>query len=152
MLIQLTPEQVNESWELLRPMVEQSLPPGARSSTNAMTNILTSALVRDCRFWGYYKRDEEDPQDLKPSRFAALVVTAINQEPVTRLNRMLIFSFWGDSSLTRGDVVTGLQTLEEFAEDKDCTVMYSFSQNRQLEQVLGSMGWNSEHSLIYKAI
>jgi len=147
-LIRLEPEQVNDNWPVFKPILAESLPPGMAADQNAMTNILTSALMGDCVFWGHYRKQEKR----EPGDFAGLVVTSVNQSPVTKLKRLLVFSFWADDNTGRAEIVKGIRTLEEYARSKNCKSLYAVTENNKLEQVLDALGWNSNSTSIYKTL
>jgi len=150
-LIPLTAEQVNEYWDVLRPMVLENQPATVQRSEAAISNILTSALSGDARFWGYYKKGEES-DELEPGKFTALIVTSINSGPVTKLKRLLVFAYWADDDLGRKGIVDGLNSLEDYARENNCGVIYSFTSNPAFERVLGALSWESDTTLIYKAL
>ena len=151
MLIQLTTEQVNEAWEALKPAVKDSLPNRVAENTTATTNILTSALVGDCTFWGLYSKDEKG-NELETGKLKGVVVTAVDREPVTKFKRLLVFSFWANNTSSRGEIVKGIETLEEYAEGENCAMIYALTENPQLESMLETFGWNTNETLVYKPI
>lgn len=133
MMIRLQPEQVKENWNLVRPMIVETLPPSLRVSADGISNILYSLLSEDAQFWVYY-REEGD------GRPKAIIVTTIMIDHVAGVKYLLIYSMYALERMSNQDYIKGLDTLRQYAGACDCKEIIAYVEDDQFVRLLQQVG------------
>ncbi|MBW8034154.1 MAG: hypothetical protein FVQ79_00350 [Planctomycetes bacterium] len=137
MMLRMTPEQIGEAWDLIRPYIAQALPPTLGIDAQGMTNVLYSLLAEESQLWAYYGSGE----DVERGKPIGLIMTVIMNEPVSKARYLLIYVARTISPSKLEDYEEALDKLRTFSEANNCSQILAYVENdtyvRKLERVGG---------------
>lgn len=138
MLIRLFPEQVNERWDFLAPMIAAALPPMMKYSEPVMVEVLASIMKSEASVWVY--QPGEAP--------LAMLVTTVWKDPVSKKSSVLIYAFYGLTDLQISDYKNILDTLATQARSEGHGEIIAFSSNESLASLLRRIGFRTDFRLL----
>lgn len=139
MLVRLTPDQVDKAWDVLAPMIAESLPPTEVYSGSGMVGILRSLLVEDMICWLYYGDDEETEKDPY-----TLVLTTEQLNKHTDSKNLLIYALYGIQEMPRAWWLDGFKTLKKYAEGTNCKKITAYSNIPSIIKFWEKLGGSNE--------
>lgn len=139
MLVRLLPDQVEKLWDILAPMIEESLPPTEVHSGIGMVGILRSLLIEDMLCWIYYGDTEETQED---AYTIALTTEQMNRHTDTR--NFMIYALYGIQEMPREWWMKGFETLEEYAKSRNCKKVIAYSNIPSIVRFWERLGGSNE--------
>lgn len=135
-MLRLTPEQISEAWDVIRPHMAGALPPTLGVDSTAMTNVLTSLLKEESQLWAYYGGLESQQRGAP----LGIIMTAIVNEPVAKNRYLLIYVARTIRASKIEHYEEALNTLRTFAEKKGCSQILAYVENDAYVRKLESVG------------
>lgn len=122
MLIRLLPEQVNENWEVIAPLISLGQDPEVGQSRQGMVNVLRAILMEQLVCWAY----------VEDKKFIFLLCTQIRTDKVTLDRQLLIFSFTSIREVSNRILKRTFAILTKYARSNDCRTIIGYVDNEQL--------------------
>lgn len=122
MLVRLLPEQVNENWEILAPLISIGQDPEVGQSRQGMVNTLRAILLEQLVCWAY----------IEDKKFIFLLCTHIRTDEVTLDRQMLIFSFAAIRNVTNRILKRAFAVLTKYARNNKCRTIIGYVADEQL--------------------
>jgi len=138
MLIKLLPEQVEQAWEQIAPMIGQSLPPGTEKTRRALTNILISILEERGTCWALYTEDE----------LHAILVTYQQRDRLTRGKFLVIYSAYSIKNVTRDAWNQTIGTLKKYAGEQNCRSVVFYTTDEKFARLAEIQGIDNHFHMI----
>lgn len=123
MLVQLLPEQVNEIWNRLAPMLEETLPPTIGKTIQGMSNMLRAVLLEKLDVWLYVNEQEE---------VVVIMTTCIQTDPITLSRNLLIYTFLSVRNMDRDIWGEIYEALKNKARSLNCNNIVAYTQNDKI--------------------
>ena len=137
-LVRLFPEQIEEKWELIAPMLAQSLPPWMRVQRDTLTCILEKLLLEEATLW-CLRRDD---------KLYGLVMLSELEDKVIGLRALLVYSIYALIQITPELWEEGLETLKTFARSRGYSGIVAFSNIPGIIAACDRSGARTEFHLI----
>ena len=141
MMIQLLPEQVSRMWGILKPCIEEALPPLASNEEGRMNSILAKLLSGEMQCWAIVSDGEEK------KKIEGFVVTTFSQDECSGANNLLIYALYGEG-ISKRNWLEGLKALILFAKRHKCEHLVAFSSNPEIIKFMERMGSDVSYTLI----
>jgi len=109
-LIKMLPEQVEEYWEDVAPMIAQSLPYDIEKTRRGLTNLLAAILNERGTCWAFYSEEE----------FHGLLVTHQYVDPLVRAKFLVLYSAYAVKPVTPDVWQEAMGTLRKYAREQRC--------------------------------
>lgn len=135
-------EQVAQNWNKLGGYVECSMPPlvDPEERQDFMTNVLFEILRGRLDLWILYNAEHQE---------RAVVTTHIQEEPISKVRDLLIYSFTAVSrDLKIGEAEKVFNTLRRYATANGCKSIIAYSNQPRVVEFLASQGADVSYSLI----
>lgn len=142
MLIRIMPDQIRERWEVVRPLIVETLPPMMRVSPVSVGNILKGLLLEKGQLWLLYGGEERDG---KPK---ALIVTTFYRDQLSGSKALLIYSLYAVDKLDRMDYIVGVSQLKKFAQETGCAEVLAFVADDSFLKILKRTGGQKLTNLV----
>lgn len=139
MLIRILPEQVSNSWNVIAPMIVQSLPPTMANSPVMLSNILTSVMLEQADVWVYTEGE---------GQHKAVVLTSYMFDSVARVKMLVLYAVYGIVPLTDNIWEDGLTTLRRFAKSRGCASVIAYTQFEHIKKMTEKQGADTSYTLI----
>ena len=138
MLIKLNVDDINKHWEMIAPMIEESLPPIANGHIDRMANLLKEILKGSYTVWLLVKPENR--------LFSGVLVTTVTEDKGSGTRELLIYALFGGSNITRDVVKSGFNTLKAEARNLGCDWLSAYTQVASVKTLWNSIGgdtsWN----------
>jgi len=118
MLIRIIPEQIREKWEIVRPLIAETLPPVMRISAVTMANVLKGLLLEKGQMWLLYGDEPNKPK--------AMIVTTFFKDQLSGTRALVIYSLYAVDKLDEMDYIEGIAQLRKFAIETGCTDLIAY--------------------------
>ena len=110
MLIKMLPEQVEEHWETIAPMIAKGIHPSAAARRGAMGNVLRAILVERLICWVY----------VSDNSFIACITTIERSDEVTLDKSLFIYSFATLGNMNKVMFKDAWESLQTYASSLGC--------------------------------
>lgn len=139
MLIRLVPEEVNDRWDVLRPILRHSLSPVVEAGQVTMERILVAVLKEALDVWMLYGAG---------GKASGVITTAMSEDGITGERTMLVYSFNLYHKVGRGVYEAAVETLRRWAESKDCQWVSWYTENESMERLGRFLGYEERAKLM----
>lgn len=137
MLTRLDPEQANEAWDSLKPLLSESLVPTVLPDQEAMWRVLEAILKEKLVIW---------------VSDSLVVSTAIIEEFVTGQKNLLIYSFNIVNQTDMKPIAEGLQQVPRYARGYDCNNVVFYADNPKILKLARRLGFTTPYLLGIKEV
>ena len=137
MIIRLSPEQIAEVWDYIRPGILETLTPVAEVKTESIQRVLRSFLSEDMQLW----LGLEDPSD--KATIYGYMVTVIYKDIVTDTSSLLIYSLVQCKEMPLATWQTGLRKLQDFAQANKCFQLMAYTDVPRMVEITKSLGFQT---------
>ena len=139
MMVKLFPHQAEVWWDMLAPLIEQSLPPGTVASPMGMTNILFSILKGELIVWAYVTEGKD---------LAAVITTSVELDRHSGLKKLLIYTFTAVGTLERHMWNDALDTLRKHGRKAGCHLIVAYSNLPAVAGFFKRIGGRADYTLL----
>ena len=141
-LSQLLPDQVSNSWDVVKHAIEASTPPTTTWTPNMLNKILTSLLCGKAQCWfGYVVKGEE-------RKLKVVLVTNILYDDISDTRNLLIYSAYSYEDTDRSDLLSGFKTLVKYAASKNCKNIVAYSNVPSIINLAKRLGGETSQTFI----
>lgn len=134
MLVRVLNTQIRTIWELVEPMLAESLPPHAAPTEETMGNIFKAFVSNKAILWAMFNKDEiEEVPDFRMTH--GIVATQFVTDQMSQTVNLLIYAMYGDGYLTKHIWTDGLQTLKKFAREYDCHKIIAYTVSEDIRDL-----------------
>lgn len=139
MLIKLTPEKVSEYWNWIAPIAIKSVPGYTEESD--LTSLLRSLLIDDMSCYIICNLDR---------KFKGLILTSFEINKAFDFKSLVIYSFYVSSrfSVSIKELRDILDSLKDFAKDKGCKQILSYTNDKKLFNIARKLGATSDFLIL----
>lgn len=135
-LVRLTPEQVSNRWDEIRPELVKALPFGRQRK--AMVEILNNILLEQAVLWVFYINGEPK----------AVVLTTLQRDPLVPVHSLLIYAFSTLDKLEIKHFSFILDRLKVYARNLKVTHINAFTKPGKWSALVERLDGNTEWDLI----
>jgi len=128
MLRKLDSQQVAEKWDVIAPLIEQSVPGVEKITHRVLNNILTMVLNNTLECFTFYKNKE----DKNPIAYFML---AFKIDPFTNMTAAYIQSLTSFKVFSRGAWRQLLAEITEYAKNRGATNMFAQINSDKMEGI-----------------
>jgi hypothetical protein len=142
-MVTMLPVQVSEQWDMLRPVIQKSLPVRPFEDQNRMANILTSILGGrlSVHIFGF-------PQETGKVIPAAIVTTGKVIDVDSIYEDLLIVSATGIGKMEMGDLTAGINLLMTYAKGLGCRNLVMYTEVAGIKKLLERAGGRTGQTLV----
>ena len=142
MLTKLLPEQVTRYWDILRPAIEESLPPVAGETPDKMNRILAALIGGSLHCWV--------SSQIKDERriLEGVMVTRILHDDVSETKSLLIYCLYGYDIISGNGWKSGFAALAKWAKSIGCSRIVAYSDVPRILDIVEKLGGDTRYHYI----
>ena len=144
MIVQLTPVQISEFWEMIKHGVVVCSRVPKVNQQNHLNKILENLLTGKAQAWvGYAEREGKKV-------FHAFGLTDIHEDTFTGVTRLCLQTLYAFRPIPEDMLLDIIPMLEQYAMEIGCTGMFTFTEIPRLQEYYKSQGFNQNLALYVK--
>lgn len=142
MLTKLLPEQVTRYWDILKPAIEESLPPVVDEAPDKMNRILAALIGGSLHCW-VSSQIKNEKRILE-----GVVVTKMLFDDVSDTKSLLIYCLYGYNIISSNGWKSGFATLAKWAKSRGCSRIVAYSDVPRILDIVGKLGGDTRYRYI----
>jgi len=135
----MLPEQVTSGWDVIAPMLAQSLPPTIGNNPVIMANILTAVLTETADVWVHL--DDK-------GMYTAVILTTIMLDPIMNIRMLLIYCLYGLQPIEDPMWDDGIDSLRRYAKARGCHNVIAYTSFKHVKDVMEKRGVDVTNTLL----
>lgn len=140
-MLKLLPDQVGSMWHVIRPAIENALPPTALPSANRASMIL-AALLRDALSCFVLYKQEESRTVL------GVLVTQVLEQVDSEHKVLFVYTLYGTGLATGKDWLTLISLIKDYARSSGCSHISALSKVDSVIKMMQILGADTEYRLM----
>jgi hypothetical protein len=139
MILRLSPEQIVEYWEVIRPNILESLIPIVDRNEETVFRVLQSLLTESLQLWAGI----EDREGKVEERVYAIMTTSISIDSISQTRSLLINSLFALKHVPLSDWEKGIRLLDEYKEKNRCTKLVAYTDIPEIVALASRLGFKT---------
>lgn len=144
MLLKLLPENITNNWNVIKYVIEESLPPVAGEGPDKMNRILEALLVGMAECWVYYKYSENSTG----VEIKAMAITYVNEDFASRTKNLLLYVLFAFKPMSNEEWLEGLRGLQKYAKSKNCNRIIAYTEDARVLQLSRILKGESRYTFV----
>ncbi len=142
MIVQLTPDQIAQHWDVLSTGFMSAIPPTAGRGERLKANLLENCMIGKMQVWATF--DES-------GNVIGAVLTTITSDPGTYVRNLFSYAVFS-LGVSDKEWEDGLAVLSSFAKANGCFALTGLTSHEAIFNRTEELGWTRFATLIYTEV
>lgn len=144
MIVKLSPEQIVEAWDNLRPLVLDNLIPKVDRNEETVFRVIENLMSGGIILWAGIEEGDKPLNE----RIYGFIATIIEIDAISKTKSLILYSLFATKRIKLEDWENGLKALDEFKDVNGCSKMIAYSDNPSVISLAQKLGFRVTSFLI----